>query len=217
MTEQEWFNCTEPMPMLELVRGKASDRRLRLFACACSRRIWHLLPDRRSRKALEASERFADGMITPEKLRFVRGDVRWSANMATRKSDDSEGVKWIVAHLAEPDAQRALFAVWPAAYLCGRETQQPLQCAFLRDLFGNPFRSITIDPAWLTPTVLGLAQATYDNRILPAGTLDPTRVAVLADALEEAGCSDADILNHCRQPGEHVRGCWVVDLILGKQ
>jgi hypothetical protein len=89
--------------------------------------------------------------------------------------------------------------------------------SFLRDIFGNPFRPVTIAPAWLTPSVLAQAQAIYDDRILPAGTIDNTRLAVLGDALENAGCEDAEILNHCRQPGEHVRGCWVIDSILGKE
>jgi hypothetical protein len=84
-------------------------------------------------------------------------------------------------------------------------------------IFGNAFRPVTLDPAWQTSTIVALAHAAYDNRILPAGTLDPARLAVLADALEEAGCDNADILIHCRQPGAHVRGCWVVDMILGKE
>jgi hypothetical protein len=91
------------------------------------------------------------------------------------------------------------------------------QCGLLRDIIGNPFRPVGLDPAWQTSSVLALANAAYDDRTLPAGTLEPARLAVLADALEEAGCQDADILNHLRQPGEHVRGCWVVDLLLGKE
>ena len=86
----------------------------------------------------------------------------------------------------------------------------------LHDLFGNPFRPVTLDPSWLTPTVTSLAQAIYDDRQLPSGLFDNQRIGVLADALEDAGCDNADILNHCRQPGVHVRGCWVVDLVLGK-
>jgi hypothetical protein len=85
----------------------------------------------------------------------------------------------------------------------------------LRDLF-NPFRPVTISPAWQTPQVVVLAQAAYDQRELPSGTLEAARLAVLADALEEAGCTDPAVLNHCRRPGVHVRGCWVVDLLLGK-
>jgi hypothetical protein len=76
---------------------------------------------------------------------------------------------------------------------------------------------VTLDPAWQTPTVLALATATYENRIMPAETLEPARLAILADALEDAGCTNADILDHCRQPGEHVRGCWVLDLLSGKE
>jgi hypothetical protein len=82
--------------------------------------------------------------------------------------------------------------------------------ALLRHIVGNPFRPVTADPSWLTSIVVALAQAIYDERAFG-------RMPVLGDALEEAGCGDRDILDHCRQPGEHVRGCWVVDLILGKQ
>jgi hypothetical protein len=86
----------------------------------------------------------------------------------------------------------------------------------LRDSFGNPFRPVSLAPAWLTPAVLNLAQAAYDNRVLPSGLLDNTGLAILADALEEAGCDSADFLSHLRGPGPHVRGCWAVDLILSK-
>jgi len=85
--------------------------------------------------------------------------------------------------------------------------------ALLRDIFGNPVRPVVLDPAWRTPTVLALAQAAYIERTFPSGTLDVARLAVLADALEDAGCDNADILSHLRGPGPHVRGCWVVDLL----
>jgi hypothetical protein len=88
--------------------------------------------------------------------------------------------------------------------------------ALLRDIFGNPFRPVTVSPAWQSPTIVALAQAAYDERDLPAGTLDPARLAVLADALEEAGCTEQTLLDHLRGPGPHVRGCWAVDLVLGK-
>ena len=213
MTEKEWTACTDPTPMLEFLRGKISNRKLRLFACACCRRIWHLLPDRRSRKAVEASERFADGQITLEKLQCVRGDARWAANVATRNSDDSEGVKWIVAHLTEPDVQRVLFAVWPASYLGGREIEYPLQCALLRDIFRNRIDPVTLDPRWLAwneNTIPKLAKGIYDERAFD-------RLPILADALEAAGCTNPDILTHCRSDGPHAKGCWVVDMILDKQ
>jgi hypothetical protein len=97
--------------------------------------------------------------------------------------------------------------------------EQAGQCALLRCIFGNPFRPVTVNPAWLAwngGTVFKLAQAAYENRDLPSGHLDTSRLSILADALEEAGCSDADLLAHLRGPGPHCRGCWAVDLILGK-
>ncbi len=87
------------------------------------------------------------------------------------------------------------------------------QAALLRDIVGNPFRSVTVRPAWLLwggGTVGSLARAVYDESAFD-------RLPILADALEEAGCDDADVLSHCRGPGEHVRGCWVLDLLLGKE
>lgn len=89
----------------------------------------------------------------------------------------------------------------------------------LRDVFGNPFRGLIISSAclsWNDRIVVRLAQAAYDDRILPAGTLNNTRLLILADALEEAGCTDEQILMHLRGGGEHYRGCWVIDLLLGK-
>jgi hypothetical protein len=81
---------------------------------------------------------------------------------------------------------------------------------FLRDIFGNPFRVITLDPGWLTPAVVALAQSIYDDR-----TFD--RMPALAVALHDAGCNNEEILSHCRSEGPHVRGCWAVDLLLGKE
>jgi hypothetical protein len=90
----------------------------------------------------------------------------------------------------------------------------------VREIVGNPLRPVTVDPLWLSwndNIVLRLSQAAYDDRILPTGTLDNTRLFILADALEEAGCTDVQILTHLRGGGEHYRGCWVIDLLLGKQ
>ena len=84
------------------------------------------------------------------------------------------------------------------------------QAVLLRDTFGNPFRSAPVDPAWRTPTATAIAQSIYDERRF-------RDLPILADALEEAGCTNHEVLRHCREPGEHVRGCWVVDLVLGKE
>ena len=83
------------------------------------------------------------------------------------------------------------------------------QCDLLRDIFGNPFRPVAFSPEWRTDTALALANQVYDNR-------DFAAMPILADALEDAGCACADILDHCRSSGRHVRGCWVVDLVTGR-
>jgi hypothetical protein len=108
----------------------------------------------------------------------------------------------------------ALVAAEIIRHACGQkdaENEEVWHCRLLRDIFGPlPFRPVTPDPAWLTPTVVALAQSLYADSSF-------TDLPILADALEEAGCTGNDILSHCRQPGEHVRGCWVVDLLLGKR
>jgi hypothetical protein len=86
----------------------------------------------------------------------------------------------------------------------------------IRDIFGNPFRPMAINLAWITPAVSNPATAANKNRDLPPGTLQADRLAILADALEGAGCTDKAILDHLRRPGVHVRGCWALDAVLGK-
>jgi hypothetical protein len=98
------------------------------------------------------------------------------------------------------------------------DAERAEQAALCRDLF-RPFRPVTVDPAWLSwegGVIVRLARAAYEERCLPEGTLDSARLAVLADALDEAGCTQADLLDHLRGPGIHVRGCWAVDLLAGK-
>jgi hypothetical protein len=97
------------------------------------------------------------------------------------------------------------------------DREQSAQSQLLRDIFGTPFSTAALDPGWATATVTSLAQAGYNERLTPTGSLDPTRLAVLADALEEVGCTDQAILDHLRSPGPHVRGCWPVDLVLAKE
>jgi len=227
MTEQEWLACTDPREMLEALRasGKASDRKLRLFACACCRLVWGSLIDQRSRGAVEVAERFADGLAGPGEMdaarpaaeaAFAGAEAFYQETVTTYghydREDECEAAEVAIASVARP--------VWPAVHaLRGwvsflRERKPRL----LRDIFGPiPFRLVSTSPGWQTPQVVALAQAAYDERELPAGTLDTTWLAVLADALEEAGCVQADILGHLRGPGPHVRGCWAVDLLLGKE
>jgi hypothetical protein len=103
----------------------------------------------------------------------------------------------------------------------GAQAEREVQVTLLRDMIGNPFRPPpSIDPAWLAwnhGTVPRLAEAAYEERDLPSGHLDPARLAVLADALEDAGCGDASLLGHLRDESPHIRGCWALDLILSKE
>src|SRR5207248_6194618 len=96
------------------------------------------------------------------------------------------------------------------------KAEQVAQIALLCDVCGHPFRPAVVRVGPLTPDVLRLARAAYEDRLLPSGSMDATRIAVLADALEESGCADAGLLGHLRSEGQHVRGCWAVDLLLGK-
>jgi hypothetical protein len=238
MDEAEWLACTDPKPMLEFLRGKVSDRKLRLFAVACCRRIWPLLTDERSRRGVEVAERYVDGLASEEEgaiaskeagaaaaaaCKIVSGtvsgggvyaypdhDIGWFAASEVAKVSD-------YGRFRTADVVAASAAEGTACASGTADAEAAIQVAFLHDIFGNPFRPITLDPAWRTPTVTALAQAAYEERHLPAGTLVPDRLAVLADALEDAGCDNTDILSHLRGPGPHVRGCWVIDLLLGKE
>jgi hypothetical protein len=221
MTETEWLACTDPTLMLEFLRGKVSERKLRLFAAAAFRRLVGLLPDPRQRRGIEALEQLAEGTVTQSARRGVTAEVRhaiprddWVAG--TLPTDDPHYVA-LMLYREFCSSRVAIHAVQATAGLADSAGEQHEQVRLMGCIFGNPFRHVTVSRGWQTPQVVALAQAAYDNRILPAGTLDTARLAVLADALEEAGCTDADILSHCRSAGPHVRGCWVIDLLLGKQ
>jgi hypothetical protein len=218
MTVAEWLSCTDPQAMLKFLQSKASDRKLRLFAVACCRDIWELIPGEAGRNAVKASEEYADGRIRRKDLTEMRQRARreestlahWAAMAVSRPAIAAGWVAHLAADAEDRQGIHHLYA--PTA------KPSPRQCHHLRDIFGPlPFRPVSINPTWLTPTVTNLAQAAYDNRILPAGTLDAARLAVLADALLDAGCTDTDILRHLRGPGPHVRGCWAVDLLLAKE
>ena len=221
MTEAEWLVYNEPRTMLKFVRDEATDRRLRLFAVASCRRIWHLFNDTRSKEAIEIAERFADGQCSEEEVGpcieaacDVSVSTETEIKEAMRRAADA--AVWCASIYCSDATLYALINVGDAEnVLSANEGETPGKRGgslsdLLRDIFGNPFRPLTLDPAWLITKVNALAQAVYDDRAFD-------RLPVLAGALEEAGCDDADILAHCRGPGPHVRGCWVVDLLLGKE
>jgi hypothetical protein len=233
MTEAEWLTCTDPRMMLAFLQGKTSQRKLRLFVCACCRRIWQLLNDQQNRAAVEMAERFADGGISYEQLE----EAAAQAATPPYAQDATYAVQGATAlgYIAQLVCVTANSASWSAANVAAihgmstgrttswdqaRSAERAEQCRLLWDVTGRlPFKRVLLDPFWLTwndALVVRLAQGAYEERHLPDGTLDKSRLAILADALEEAGCTDAEILDHLRVPAPHVRGCWAVDLILGK-
>jgi hypothetical protein len=232
VTEAKWLACTDPDKMLKFLYGKASDRKLRLFSVGCIRRGWHLIDDPNLRHGVEAIERFVDGCARDRD----RSKARTTGNRVAHANTSGEtnpqnmlgwelwttATKTINLEIAI-DLGTSAAAAFGYAVVEGRvdgpqffsatETERGQQQAVLRDIIGNPFRPITLDPAWLTwhdGLLVSMARQMYDSR-------DFADMPVMADALEEAGCTDADILGHCRSVGEHVRGCWVVDALLGKQ
>jgi CheY-like chemotaxis protein len=221
LTESGWLACAEPEPMVEFVIGTwkytlselacwlglrrpgGTGRKLRLFACACLRRVWDRIDDPLLRQVVEVNERYADGLASRKD--FLR------AHAAPGQAWDPWG--WRAAEDAAYHAADLMARFWLGPHPAGARREQ---AALLRDIFGNPFRPVTVNPAWLTwkgGAIPKLAQSIYDQRALSAGTLDPARLAVLADALEVAGCTEAALLDHLREPGPHVRGCWVIDLL----
>jgi hypothetical protein len=231
MTEADWLACPDPQPMLELLRGKASDRKFRLFACACCRRIWPLLTDRRSREAVEVAERFADGNALAADLSAVYSssyDAFYAADAAVARFVDAGQLAGItathrIAVLAAWAAWRTTHAAatatvffdirisgWPAAFQAAQlagwtAPEQPAQAALLRHLIGNPFQFGPVAVHW-PATVAQLAESVNRGHRCSFA---------LHDSLLDAG--HADLASHFAVEDWHPKGCWVVDTILARQ
>jgi hypothetical protein len=228
VTEEEWLTSTNPEALrLWLMTGEDTvdgiseftrfahsvgdepiSRRGRLLAVACCRRIWHLLEAEELRQAVEAAERFAEGTATDEELWRCHDEADEVLNAIPTGSMDLHFAGLAAVATSEEGFDSPLpdlHAILPPDE--ARE-ETAAQADLIRDIF-NPFRPVTVEPFWLTPTVVALAYAIYVERAFD-------RMPVLADALEEAGCDNADVLAHCRGDGPHARGCWVVDGLLGK-
>lgn len=218
MTEAEWREGANPAKMVtHLRKQKASQRKLRLFGCACCRRVWARLGEA-SRQAVEVAERFADGLAQRKDLSAALracGEAGHDPAAMVVKVSLEMAAFWASYNARVQAAGTGpIQASQMAAHSAAMNAEGLAQGKLLHDLF-TPSRPNVLAPAWLTTAVEQLAQAAYGERQLPSGELDPGRLAVLADALEEAGCTDVEILTHLRGPGPHVRGCFAVDLCLG--
>jgi hypothetical protein len=245
MNESEWLACTDPTPMLEFLRTQraASERKLRLFAVACCRRVLDWLGEK-SRHSIDALERYLDGVSTAHELQLAAvgayedwiedfgnhhpsnaaycavtfqnvthhdvalGVAAEIAEAVRCEASISKGISlqgWPPPHVADPAVRQACIEAGDKAMTAERAAQ----CHLLREIFHGPRRAVYLRGHWRTATILNLASAIYNDRRFE-------EFPILADALMDAGCHDAEILGHSRQPGPHVRGCWVVDLLLGK-
>jgi len=246
VTEAKWLEGAELTSLLHFARDIVSDRQVRLFVCACCRRVWDDL-DGKCRTAVDAAERFADGTAQPHELRFCREAAEQTYDQqrqrafsalirANGKRRDYVTAAYRVAGAAEaacraaedvlvPSGEQAFYP-YPFMMDCGGGPHDAMHisyslsacqavfrdcCDLWREIVGNPFRDAECADEWRTDTVLAVARRAYDAREFGA-------LPVLADALQDAGCDSTDLLNHLRDPhAEHVRGCWALDLVLGKE
>jgi len=206
MTEEEWLTTSSTMRFTEFIdqekiRGRGAQRRrvLRLMRCALFRIAWYQLPDDLLRQAVTIAEEFADDLCTREKAMLVRREVALTAHWL--KSPFVEGCY----QLLDPTAHRQSSRYLPSGLLY----TGTLLADLIRDIFGNPFKPVAFNPNWRTSDVTAMARGMYETR-------DFSAMPILADALQDAGCESDEVLNHCRGPGPHVRGCWVVDQVLEK-
>lgn len=213
MNEDIWLVSSDLSLLLEFVSDHISERKLRLFGCACARAVWKDIRLKQIREGVEAAEQYADGLVTQDEFhdtysRTIVAFANWCNDEAHR--------------LGRTRLARTMSRSATAANLTHNPLESKALSGFVEDAFlskvgegllrcivGNPFNQQTIDRRWRTSDTIGLARAIYDERAF-------ARLPILADALMDAGCEDEQIIAHCRSEGPHVRGCWVVDLVLGK-
>lgn len=236
MNEAAWLTGADPTPMLKFAQGKLRRRAVRLFACACCRRLWHLLPAD-SRTGVEVAERFADGRASTAELDEAHARASaavlavptniWSfevlrSRFATSAVSDCTKVTAgtipdalaVASTAADARALDGALTGAKSAFNTTREEARAVELAsqaeVVRELFGNPYRPPRFSPDWATDTAVLLARQMYEAHEFSA-------MPILADALQDAGCDSDAILDHCRDTSlPHLRGCWVLDLVLGK-
>jgi hypothetical protein len=206
MTETTWLRSTQPRTMLNylevyhnVARTRAGRRKLRLLGCATARSLWNDFEEKYG-NIVNVAESYADGRIQKDEV------ASWKAGLQREAFWGRGGHEAEMIVDLSPQRATAMLQDYRSDDIRTRQSD------LVREVFGNPFRPPVLRPTWLDwneRAVVRLAEAIYEERAFD-------HLTILADALEDAGCTDADILGHCRGPGPHVRGCWVVDLLLGK-
>jgi hypothetical protein len=227
VSEAEWLASTDPgslchiLGYLQYHAGyRISERKWRRFALACVRRVAQVFKDWRTPGLLDAVDQFADGIIGEQELNrlwMLAGDPPSQDGHDPEDCPPEQraaayaGTALGVAATGRLEAFEARNAAgWAQEAAEDPEAESQAQVALLRDIFGNPFHPVKDVGAWRPESVVGVAMAIYtDERF--------DDLPILGDALEEAGCSEGEVLAHCRAPGPHVRGCWPVDLLLAKE
>jgi hypothetical protein len=212
--EQHWLTSESPASLLHTAKQLKvlKPRRAMLFACGCYRLVWDKIALAHVRETVEKAEGKADRKVTPEELRkrprYVSGYATYDTqNLLQLSLGSLVTPKMIPTHIAW--LVRAAIDPTKHDHANKWEACKP-QADLVREIFGNPYRSVKFDKAWRTDTAVALAKQMYDAR-------EFSGMPILADALQDAGCDNDDVLSHCRDANQtHVRGCWVVDLVLGK-
>lgn len=230
MNETQWLTCQDPVVLLDYLEGKASERKLRLFACACVRRCWRCFRNVRGmRDAIETAERVADGeVVNLEELRtqaeMIAGDAPWfeapayQAAAATLLDSAAEAARSAREYIRQQAVREAANEVvsWMDEARVNREAsdaENAGQCELIREVFGNPFRPTIIQTHWLqfaNGTPAAMARQFYDERQFD-------HLPYLSDALTDGDCTDEVLLAHLRAECGHVRGCWALDALLAQK
>jgi hypothetical protein len=209
LTEEHWLTSGDPTEMANFLGERGSPRRWQLFACHCCWRILPLLDDR-GRDAVRLAEQLAEGRPTTRgEVREALAEVLMAVLEATRMGFNLRDVHAAMAAEAALSAPRRAFFHVRNAVGAAHGAETATQCDLFRELFGNPFRPFVFDPAWRTPLVLTIASQAYQRE-------EFADLPVLADALEDAGCDDRNLLAHLRAATPHHRGCWALDAVLDK-
>jgi hypothetical protein len=221
MTEAEWLAGDHPYRLI-YHKSCRSIRKRRLLVCACVRRVLTLLPEEIYTQGVEFAEKLADGLATDQERKTMYRNVGKALRSASDFSESQNCAAQSVRALLEREFMSFKMAIESAGHARaaearpnwnrGHDEETAQQVILARDIFANPFRPTAIDSGWLqwrNGTILQIAQTIYDEKRF-------SDLPILADALEDAGCEDQGLLEHCRHSFEHVRGCWVLDLLLGK-